>query len=113
MLNETEWYIDRAELLLPTGPLPLVPGAPCGIVKFNTAVAEVPEFTTAAGVPGAPVVTVPMLTIAGSPADPSDQPLRFEPESSRLPESRQGSLLCLLPLPNRCFLDKTRHRSVH
>ena len=46
------------------------PGSPWGIVKLSTAFWGVPELVTWAGVPGAPVVTVPMVMVAAAPAGP-------------------------------------------
>ena len=51
-------------------PVPPVPGAPWGIVKFRTAAELVPLFVTATDVPAAPVVTVPTVTVAAAPAAP-------------------------------------------
>lgn len=50
--------------------MPLPPSAPCGMVKFSTAAVLVPLFVTAACVPAAPVVTVPMVIDAADPAGP-------------------------------------------
>lgn len=49
---------------------PVLPSAPCGMVKFSTAAEDVPLFVTAACVPAAPVVTVPIATVAAVPAGP-------------------------------------------
>ena len=46
------------------GLLPPVPGTPCGIVKLRSAALLVPEFATFADVPAAPVVVVPIVTVA-------------------------------------------------
>jgi len=46
------------------GLLPPAPVAPCGIVKLRTAALLVPEFVTFADVPAAPVVVVPIVTVA-------------------------------------------------
>src|ERR1039458_6245515 len=51
-------------------PVPPVPGAPWGIVKFRTAAELVPLLVTATDVPAAPVVTVPTVTVAAAPAAP-------------------------------------------
>ncbi len=43
--NDTAWYSAAEETPLPPPPdPPLVPGAPCGIVKFNTAALAVPAI---------------------------------------------------------------------
>src|ERR1035438_7659918 len=51
-------------------PVPPVPGAPWGIVKFRTAAELVPLLVTATDVPAAPVVTVPTVMVAAAPAAP-------------------------------------------
>ena len=54
----------------PAGPVgPVGPVAPAGIVKSKTTFSLVPEFTTAAAVPGSPVVVVPTVIVA-APAGP-------------------------------------------
>ena len=47
------------------------PGSPCGITKLRIACWLVPQLVTSAGVPCAPVVTVPMSIVAASPAGPA------------------------------------------
>ena len=54
----------------PAGPVgPVGPVAPAGIVKSKITFSLVPEFTTAAAVPGSPVVVVPTVIVA-APAGP-------------------------------------------
>lgn len=48
-----------------------LPGSPRGIVKLRIAAADVPEFETVAAVPEAPVVVVPILTVAARPGAPA------------------------------------------
>ena len=47
-----------------------VPVFPLGITKFRMAFCGVPEFVTAASVPGSPVVTLPTFTVAAVPSSP-------------------------------------------
>jgi len=48
------------------------PVGPCGIVRFNTKFGAVPVMVALASVPGAPVVTVPIVSVGvvTSPAGP-------------------------------------------
>ena len=47
------------------------PVGPCGIVKFNTKFGAVPVIEAEASVPGAPVVTVPIVKVGVSPSAPA------------------------------------------
>ena len=46
------------------------PVGPCGIVKFSTKSGEVPVIVAEASVPGAPVVTVPIVKVGVAPVAP-------------------------------------------
>ena len=55
----------------PSAPLfPFCPLCPAGIVKFKMAFCAVPELVTEAAVPGAPVVVLPIVTVAAVPSCP-------------------------------------------
>lgn len=47
------------------------PVGPCGIVKFNIKSGAVPVIEADASVPGAPVVTVPIVIVGGSASVPA------------------------------------------
>ena len=47
------------------------PVGPCGIVRFNTKFGAVPVIEASASVPGAPVVTVPIVIVGVSPSTPA------------------------------------------
>ena len=49
---------------------PVGPVGPCGIVKFKTKLGDVPVIVAAASVPGAPVVTIPIVSVGVSPTGP-------------------------------------------
>ena len=52
---------------------PVAPVAPWGMTKFKMALVSVPVLVTLAGVPGAPVVTVPISMVAAAPAGLLDE----------------------------------------
>ena len=55
----------------PSGPCsPCGPVGPCGIVKLSVTAPVVPSCVTEACVPGSPVVVVPTVIVAASPAGP-------------------------------------------
>ena len=47
------------------------PVGPCGIVKLSTKFGAVPVMVASASVPGAPVVTVPIVKVGVSPSAPA------------------------------------------
>ena len=53
-------------------PVPSLPLSPLGIVILSTAAVSVPTLVTLAVVPGSPVVTVPIATVAAAPSLPSN-----------------------------------------
>ena len=61
------WLLEST--VASTSGVPPVPGSPLGITKSNTASSLVPEFVTSASVPGSPVVTVPIVSVAAVPWD--------------------------------------------
>src|SRR6185369_9618130 len=62
----------------PAGPVapvePVGPGAPVGMVRLSTWLGAAPVIDAAAGEPGAPVTTVPMVKLFGGPAGPEGKP---------------------------------------
>ncbi len=46
------------------------PVGPCGLVRFNTKSGAVPVIVAVASVPGAPVVTVPIVSVGVGPIGP-------------------------------------------
>jgi hypothetical protein len=61
---------------------PVNPIAPCGTVKLKTAAPLVPVLVTLAELPAAPVVVLPMETVAAVPFKARTAQLLPEPETS-------------------------------
>jgi hypothetical protein len=66
--------------------LPVVtfPSAPFGMLKFKVAAELVPTLVTVAAEPAAPVVTVPIATVAALPATPCGMP-KFKVAAAGVP----------------------------